>query len=130
VATCTTEDLLSEASCFACYPDGQQKLMQLVLLCRWLKVLDPMADCSPQGLLDDAACLGCHTPGEWVVIQTQLLCEILHAGGGSGNSCLLCGDVDPVADPDCDCARYYNNLTGADWIWDDAFGIWRKISGP
>lgn len=105
--------------------------MQLSMLCRWLRLLDPMADCSPQSLLEDASCFACHTDGELMIIQTQLLCEILQAGGGGGNSCLLCGVVDPVADPDCDCAIYYNTAVGSFWIWDDGAlpPQWRPIIG-
>lgn len=131
MAACSTEELLSEASCFACYPSPQLDLMRMVMLCRWLKLLDPMANCSPSSLLEDAACFGCHTAGELLIIQTQLLCEILQAGGGTGSSCILCGTVDPVADPDCDCAYYYRTDTGAEWIWDDAAGLWRQLlAGP
>jgi hypothetical protein len=103
--------------------------MELVLLCRWLKFLDPMADCSPQSLLSDASCFGCYTVGDQQMVRLQLLCEILQAGGGSGSSCIVCGDANPVADPNCDCAYGYNRLTGAEFVWDDPNGIWRPVGG-
>lgn len=129
MATCSPQDLLSEASCFVCYPEKQRELMELVLLCRWLKTLDPMSDCSVQSLLSDSACFSCLEQGERDIVRTQLLCEILQAGGGTGGSCVLCGTVDPVADPDCDCAFYYRTDNGAEWIWDDGAGLWRQILG-
>lgn len=124
MATCSPQELLGESSCFSCYPEKQLELIKLALLCRWLKILDPMASCSPQELLDDASCFLCLNPGDWNIIQTQLLCEILQAGGGGGNSCLLCGAVDPVDAPTCTCAIYYNTVTMRFFIW---VGFWNPI---
>ncbi len=130
MATCTTEDLLEEAGCFACYPDKQRELIQMALMCRWVQALNPMATCNVAELLEDAACFECLSDGQRDIVRTQLLCEILHAGGGGGNSCLVCSDADPVADPDCDCAMHYNKTTGSLWIWNEALAVWNIILGP
>jgi len=86
-----------------------------------------MASCDVQTLLDAGACFLSRNPEERSAIGIQLLCEILQAGGGSGNSCLLCGDVDPVAAPPCTCALSYNKAKGALWIWDNDILIWELI---
>lgn len=86
-----------------------------------------MARCNVQSLLNDANCFSCLGQKELDVIQTQLMCEIVIAGGVGGQSCNKCGDVDPTEDPNCDCATYYNNLTGKFWVWDDTAGEWRII---
>jgi hypothetical protein len=94
--------------------------VQASMLCQILQELNPLADCSVPSLLESANCFGCLTIPQLYIIQTQLLCEILHAGGGAGQSCLLCGDVDPTDDPNCDCAIYYRKDTQQFWDWDGA----------
>ena len=129
MASCSISDLVEESKCFfGVDPLGLEKV-KIVLLCRWLKFLDPMATCNVQDLIDASTCYFGVAQETLQIIQTQLLCEILIAGGGSGNSCNLCGDGDPVSVPDCDCATYYNKLNGAQWVWDDGAVIWRQISG-
>jgi len=130
MATCTTSELLQEAACFNCLSPGQLELVKAVLLCRILQSNDPMASCDVQGLLRDANCFSCLFPFQLQLIQTQLLCEILSSGGGGGSSCLLCGAADPVVDPACECALFYNRTTGSFWYWDDTGVSWVRLIGP
>ena len=103
--------------------------MDLVLLCRWLQTLDPMANCSVDSLLSDAACFACLDEGERSIVRTQLMCEILQAGGGTGSVCIRCGSGPPAFDPNCDCAFYYDPATGEEWLWDESGGAWRQQAG-
>lgn len=109
----------------------QLPMVTAILLCKWLQFLDPMAQCDAKSLLQSACNSGiaCLDEQKLAIVTAQLVCEILQAGGGGGGSCIVCGDTDPVADPDCDCAFGYNRLTGAEFIWDDTFGIWRQTGG-
>lgn len=78
-----------------------------------------------QALLDDAGCLSCFTPYQLMLINTQLLSNINEGGGGgTTNSCLVCGDTDPVAAPDCDCALGINRVTGALFYWNSTTASW------
>ena len=130
MATCTTSDLMQEAAELSGLSPGQLELVKTVILCRILNLSNPMASCDVQELLDDANCFACLFPFQLSLIQTQLLCEILNAGGGSGSSCLLCGDSDPVVAPACACALYYNRSTSSFWYWDANLAIWAMLIGP
>ena len=84
-----------------------------------------------QAKLDEAGCLNCFTAYQLALIQSQLLIDIA-AGGGGGSSCLLCGDVDPVAAPTCECGLYYNRISGGVWVWiaGPPFGpLWLQVIG-
>ena len=129
MATCTTSELMQQAACLSCLSPGQLELIKTVILCRILHLNNPMASCDVQDLLDDANCFSCLYPYQLSLIQTQLLCEILNAGGGGGSSCLLCGNVDPVAAPACACALYYNMLTSSFWYWDNNLATWAMLIG-
>lgn len=86
-----------------------------------------MADCSVQTLLASACSSGFNgrNQGELLAIIAQLLCEILHAGGGGGQSCLLCSVAsDPVDAPTCDCAIYYRKDISKFWYWDAEALTW------
>lgn len=130
MATCTTSDLMQQASELSGLSPGQLELVKTVILCRILHLNNPMASCDVQDLLNDANCFSCLFPYQLSLIQTQLLCEILTSGGGSGSSCLLCGAVDPVNPPACACALYYNYATGSFWYWDSVLVLWTRLIGP
>ena len=134
MATCDTQEILSDASCFSCYPPGQLELMRMVILCRMLNALNPMANCSPSSLLESAACFACHTTGELAIINTQLLCDIREAIGNGQQTCLLCGTDDPSETPACNCALYYKVLPDLNlelWYWDADTTQWiQTIGGP
>ena len=125
MASCSVQDLLSASSCFACLPAGQLAIIEVTLLCKQLQAINPVANCSPAELLRDGSCFACLSPGELAIIRTQLQCEILNAGGGSGNSCLLCGVIDPVAVPSCACAIYFRTDTGTFFYWNTI--TWKPI---
>lgn len=103
--------------------------VRAVLLCQILQTLNPVATCDVQSLMNEAACFDCLDLRQLSVLQTQLLCEILQAGGAGGQSCIVCGDTDPVADPNCTCALGYNRSTGSFWYWDDSLGQWVQLIG-
>ncbi len=126
---CTTSDLLQHAAQYNGLSAHQLELVKVVLLCRILQANDPMASCDVQSLLNDANCFACLFPFQLSVIQTQLLCEILSGGGGGGSSCLLCGTVDPVVAPVCDCALYYNRATASFWYFDSGTATWVMLIG-
>lgn len=123
MAICTVQDLLETAKCFSCLTPKQLMEVRLALLCQILQSVDPMASCDVQTLMAAAKCYGCLDLTQLSMIQTQLLCEILHAGGTGGQSCLVCGITDPVADPGCDCAIAYNTTNSAFWYWDGSAWI-------
>ena len=87
-----------------------------------------MASCDPQELLEAGACFAGLDRAQLNVIQTQLLCEILHSGSG-GESCLYCGNSDPVGTPACECALAYNKLTGSFFYWDADTTAWVQLVG-
>src|ERR1044071_2767782 len=117
MASCDVNDLLYTARCFTGLTNFQLQLVIASLLCRLLNG-GKAVTCDAQELLDASNCFSCLTPFQLQVVQTELLCEILQSGGAGGKTCLSCGVVDPVAAPDCDCAVYYNSLTGAFFVWD------------
>lgn len=128
MADCSANALLAASTGYQALENRQLLLVFAELLCQQLKAINPMASCDATSLLQSACnnrfeCL--ENRQVWIIIA-QLLCEILQAGGGSGHSCLLCGAVDPVADPTCTCAIYYNATTGSFWIWT---GVWSPILG-
>ena len=129
MATCSASDLLAESACFCALGNKQLDLVKVALLCQLWQQNNPMAECDVSSLLSDARCFDCLTPKEISIVQTQLLCEILQSGGAGGTSCLLCGDVDPVAVPACTCALYYNKTAGSLWVWDNDLTIWFAIIG-
>jgi len=128
MATCDSTTLL-EIACdngLACLDDRNLTVATAVIFCQILQAANPMAQCDANSILQSAcnsgiACLG---DRDLKVVLVQLACEILQAGGGGGNSCLLCGAVDPVDAPDCTCAIYYNTVTMRFFIW---VGFWNPI---
>src|SRR5438552_839803 len=117
MATCSASELMAEAACYCgATPNGLEQ-MKLALLCKIWQANDPMAQCDAASLMESAKCFDCLTPRQMDMVQTQILCEILQSGGGGGQSCLLCGTVDPTATPKCPCAIYYNSAVGSFWIW-------------
>jgi len=131
MATCSPSQLLAISSEFDLQPALLLQI-QTSLLCQILQQSNPMADCSVQSLLTSSNCFGCLTIPQLYIIQTQLLCEILHAGGGGGQSCLTCSiDTDPVDPPLCDCAIHYRKDISKFWYWDaeTAGGTWFPFIG-
>lgn len=117
MATCSPQELLDDAPCFNALVPGQWQAVQLVLLCRILQALDPVATCNVQSLLDEAACFGALTPGQWRVVELQLLCEI---NANLANALPLCGEGDPnvegVAGTICG-QTYLDILTNTTYTW-------------
>lgn len=126
MAQCSTTNLLSQASCFACLAADQLQMVIASLLCQILKAANPMANCDVSTLLQEAKCFqSCTAPAQLLLIQTQLLCNIWAAGGGMGAGLILCGTADPVDPPTGNCAIYYRTDTGAIWIWDGSAWVLR-----
>lgn len=121
MATCSPQELLDDAPCFNALAPGQWQLVQLVLLCRILQALDPVATCNVQSLLDEAACFGALTPGQWRVVELQLLCEI---NANLVNALPLCGNGDPNGVvTGTICGQSYTDLdTGAEYRFQGVVG--------
>jgi hypothetical protein len=120
--------LLSEVKCYACQPPGIWQLLKLGLLRQILLAHDAMADTSVNTLLENVKCYECIPPGMWHLLELALLQAILAAGGGGGGTGgVLCGVVNPVADPGVACAFYYRTDTLELWSWDDGAGTWAQI---
>lgn len=130
MATCNPQSLMSAAGAFVQMTPLQLMAVRTVLLCQILQARNPMATCDPQTLMTAGKCFYGLGLAELSAIQTQLLCEILQAGGVGGDSCIVCGDVDPVADPGCDCALAYNRQTGGVWQWNDTLTQWEPLISP
>jgi len=126
--SCSVPDLMGISQCFDCLHDRQLRLVTTSLLCQILLDRNPMASCDVQSLLSSANCFSCLSEHQLATIQAQLLCEILNAGG-SGEGCILCGDVDPVDVPDCSCALAYNRTNGSFWYWDGTLAQWVLLIG-
>lgn len=126
MADCSANTLLAASTAYQALDNRQLFLITAQLLCQQLKAINPMASCDATSLLQ-AACnnkLECLDNRQIFIVIAQLECEILQAGGGSGNSCLLCGAVAPVDPPSCTCAIYYNTTNGAFYVWT---GLWQPI---
>lgn len=126
---CTPSELLAPTAC--CDNWSQHDLLRLIVgaQCQTLQSINPMAECDFHQLMQDTASLAGKSQHDLLRIIVGVECEILQAGGLGGQSCIVCGDADPVADPNCDCAFGYNKLTGAEFIWDDDLGVWHQIAG-
>lgn len=134
MATCLATDLLLASTQFQGLENRQLYIILAQLLCDWLRLSNPMATCDAPTLLR-AACenqINCLQNKDIFAVQAQLLCEILQSGGGTGKTCLLCGTVDPVDAPECDCALYYKRTpdgNGEFWYWDVDMAAWVKFIG-
>lgn len=134
MATCSANALLNASKQFQGLNNRSLYITFAQLLCEWLKVINPMATCDARSILE-AACasqFNCLPNRELFIVTAQLLCEILQAGGGSGTSCLLCGTVDPVDAPACECALYYKRTpdgNGEFWYWDVDLVSWIPFLG-
>jgi hypothetical protein len=134
MATCSANALLNASKQFAGLDNKSLYVTFAQLLCNWLKLLDPTAVCDAKSILQ-AACesqINCLNNRDIFIVTAQLLCEILQAGGGSTSSCLLCGTVDPVDAPACECALYYKRTpdgNGEFWYWDVDTVAWVKFLG-
>lgn len=127
MAQCDTQSLMSEAQCFVCTPSGQSTILELVLLCKIVKALDPMANCDVQSLLSEAQCFACLNPQQWEILKLQLLCNMadtIISGGGLGG--MSCGPADPVAAPSdpTKCSIYANTTNDSLWYWNNATAAW------
>lgn len=80
--------------------------------------------CDAATLAEAAKCFCGLSMRQLAEIQVELLCEILNAGGGGGQSCILSGVVDPTTAPPCSAALYYRSDTFVVWLWDDVGGAW------
>ena len=60
MAAVSTDTLMSEGKCYACYgPLSATQILGLAQLRRWLISLVPAADTSPQSLVEYAKCYAC-----------------------------------------------------------------------
>jgi|SRR6185436_5583269 len=127
MATCDPGELLALTGCCDTY--SQHDLLRIIVgaRCQLLQLIDPMATCDFSQLMQDTSALAGKSPHDLLRIIAGVDCEILQAGGTGGQSCLLCGDVDPVAAPSCTCAMYYNKMMGALWIWNNDTLAWELI---
>lgn len=129
-AACNPFDLLNASACFSCLTGQQLQVVNTVLLCQILQAANPMATCDPQAILTANPCLSNLTGYELAVIQTELLCEILQAGGGGGQSCIICANADPTTAPACACALYYRKDNDAVWLWNADTSTWDQLIAP
>jgi hypothetical protein len=88
-----------------------------------------MAECDFHQLEQDTAALIGKSEHAILRIIVGAICQLVASGGISGQTCSLCGDVDPVAAPDCTCATYYNKMAGSLWIWDNDLAQWFALIG-
>lgn len=132
MATCDTQELIDASKCFACLQPGQAMAVELALLCRILRLNDPMAACDINELLNEGRCFSCLTAGQAMVVRLELLCEILNGGGG-GTNCLirLATNVAPAIAPPCplSIAAGPGPNEGV-WFGDSNTGVWEEIIAP
>lgn len=81
MAVCNVQDLLSDAPCFAAYPDRVQRVIEVQMLCNLLdKLLNGGAvTCDPQTLITQAECFDGLPDYLLQTVKLQLLCEISNA---------------------------------------------------
>jgi hypothetical protein len=73
MATCDTQTLLTDGSCFACLTGNEQELAELALLAEMTGVSDT------QTLITNGNCFACLSNTERETVELQLLCEALQA---------------------------------------------------
>src|SRR5512139_56245 len=130
MATCDANELLQAGRCWQCLSPEQLQIVNTSLLCEIWIAANPMATCDVNSLLAAGSCFNCLSTEQLFLVQTQLLCEILQ-GGGTGGTCLICGDGAPTEDAPCSCSIYYSNPPNAGvWVWDDATSTWEMILNP
>lgn len=130
MASCDTQTLLTAAKCFVGLPSRHLDMVIAQLLCNILQNANPMASCDVDVLMQQAKCFLRADDRQIKAIQTQLLCEILN-GGGTGTTCLLCGDGPPTEDAPCDCSIYYSTPPNAGvWVWDSVGAAWEEVISP
>lgn len=72
--SCDPNDLMAEAKCFKCIPNGMQPEVMIYLLNEILGT-----GLTPQQLMDNAKCFKCIPKGSQAEVQTYLLCAIVNA---------------------------------------------------
>lgn len=127
MATCNTDELLALTGC--CDKYSQHDLLRIIAgaICQLFQLIDPMASCDFSSLLTDTNTLAGKSQHDLLRIIAGGICEILQSGGIGGQTCLLCGDVPPVDDPNCTCALYQEKPKGAIWQWNDDTSQWELI---
>lgn len=124
---------MAEAACFSCVSDVHKaRMMELVLLCRILQALDPMANCDVQSLMAEASCFGCLSSTQMDILRLQLLCNIAVIGGGGGSGggggVLMFDGINPSGAPGVfTAALAYRKDTGEVWYWDNSTLAWVQI---
>lgn len=130
MAQCDANELFATGRRFTGLTGPQLQILITALLCEILVQSNPMAECNVNDLLNAGKCFNCLTPGQLSIVQTQLLCEILHSGG-TGVTCLLCGNGAPTDDAPCDCSIYYSTPPNAGvWVWDSVTSAWECVINP
>jgi hypothetical protein len=81
MATCDTQQLITDAECLKCLTPGEQQLARLALLVRILKANDPSYVLNVQQLATDAQCFNCllSYPGMIPIARLSLWCRIKEA---------------------------------------------------
>lgn len=117
----TPAEYVNSAKCYLCLGMNIAQALRLAKLRNIALTLDPNMDTTPQALMEEGKCFNClgMTVGELMEIVLLNRLEVLIQQGGTGASCMLCGDGDPTADPTpCTCAWYVNRLNSQAWYWD------------
>ena len=122
----SSQTLFQEAACYQCFGSlTETQMLRFALLARALLRLNPLAATDPQSLIAYASCQSCFSSGSLNdMMELALLDQIAQNSGGGGSSCLLCGLVDPVDVPACECALYINKTTSTIWYWDSGAASW------
>ena len=110
----TPQQVASAAVCYDCIPAGYRESVMIYLLAQIAS-----NTMTPTELAAAAVCYDCIPAGYRLSVIIYLLAQI-SAGGGAGGGGVTCGATDPVAAPSGSCGVYYNNVSGAFFIWDGA----------
>ena len=78
--SCDPNTLLDQGRCFDCVAPSMQSasIVELALLCQWLKKVNPMASCDPQTLINQNAGYDSQ-PGQQSIMKLALLAQISKA---------------------------------------------------
>lgn len=79
MAATPAQELFAEAACFACAGASTAEMLEMVLLSRTLKALDPTADTSASALISYGSCYACYGATTAQIIILALLDQISQA---------------------------------------------------
>lgn len=98
--SCEPQDIINEAACFQCVPEGR-KLDLLI----YLFVLVAQVNLTPEQLMDLSKCFVCVPPGRKLDVLNYLACQILNSGG-TAKVCILGGVGAPAIPVPCNFSAY------------------------